>query len=107
MGKFVEVTDKGQAVGCVVFWLLAPGLIALNAYAIRMMWAWFIVRDFGARPLTWHAAMGVSLLTTYLTNHNSTKRETDWVHSIGSAIAQPLAALLIGWLYHISTRGLA
>jgi len=50
---------------------LTTGAILMEAVVVQQVWSWFIVPAFGLAPLTLVTAIGLSLLSTMLTNHRS------------------------------------
>jgi hypothetical protein len=47
----------------------------LNGWGLTKLWAWFIVTTFGLKPLPIAAAIGVSLVASYLTHQLITSKE--------------------------------
>lgn len=76
--------------------------VLMNGWALAKLWAWFIVPTFSAPPLSIPAAIGVSLVVSYLTFHAKTddKDEEDWVDILirGALVGtlKPLFALGVG-----------
>jgi hypothetical protein len=96
---------KVDAVGCVVLLLLLPFTTALYGYVLRVLWTWFMVDDFGLRPLSWHAALGLSVVVGMLAKSHAPQRNppSPWT-TVASEFIYPLLYLFFGWAYHVVTR---
>ena len=75
----------------------------LNGYVFSVLWGWFIVKTFALPALNIPAAIGVSLVVSYLTAHlsndDNNKSATEQLfRGIAWAITKPLFALIVGWI---------
>jgi hypothetical protein len=96
----------------VLFMVLgAAALIAISSiwrgYVLSVLWGWFVVPFFGARPLPLAMAIGISLIVGFLTIHRTGKeaeKEMGTAESFGLSCAVmvfvPLAVLAAGWVAH-------
>lgn len=104
-------SKASPVVGCLWF-LSIPFAVALRAWTLRVLWGWFAVVDFGMAPLTWHSAVGLSVLTAFLTHQFNPNEPTGDADSrllrlLGHWFVGPLWVLGLGGLYHLCTRGLS
>lgn len=96
----------------VILSLLAFVLLTVAAiwrgYVLTILWAWFIVPVFHLPVLGVVAAIGISLVVTFLTfqfpepnpeDNRSVGEKT--AHSIVMSLVWPAIALLSGWVYHL------
>lgn len=73
----------------------------LNGWALAKLWSWFIVGTFGLPALSIPAAIGLSMVVSYLTHQMSDKKNEDayWkilVKGWVAATIKPIFALLFG-----------
>jgi hypothetical protein len=108
MAKIVEVSDRIEFAGCVASILAEPLIAVAYGLALRTLWRWFITADFGLKPLTWHAALGLAVVVALLAKPlpAQSDKSSSW-YGLVMRLAWPAYAFVLGWLYHISTRGLA
>lgn len=73
---------------------------ALNGWTLTILWKWFIVPSFDARPLAVPYAMGISLIIRSAVYQPPGKEERSQGlgSTIGIAIAKPFIVLALGWL---------
>lgn len=82
--------------------------IAVNAFVLMKLWAWFIVPLFGLSELALWEAAGVALVIALLTHQETSTTNSD-ENSLSNSIARlvskvfvsPLIYLLFGWIVHI------
>jgi hypothetical protein len=86
----------------VTFLLAVPTIVALyvaailaRGFVLTILWGWFAVPVFGLPALSIAAAIGLTVLLSYLLNH--TKESV----SLGNIFIQALAALGAGYLIHL------
>ncbi len=101
-----------SATGCVVALLSIPVLIVLsvvaNAYALSVLWGWFVVPLFALPALSIPVAMGLSVIVNFMTSHSTTESKTSdddepWETLLKAfiyVIFRPGFALLFGWIIH-------
>ena len=86
--------------------------IILNGWALVKLWSWFIVPTFHLPGLTIPAAIGLGIVTAYLTHQVSIKNFRDEMREeielwerIGYAFlygtAKPLLAVVFGWIINM------
>lgn len=71
----------------------------LDAYALTVLWSWFIVTTFHLPALTIYAAMGLALVVSYLTKQpdwEAQKQEDFLFKRHVAGFIKPLLALFIG-----------
>lgn len=96
--------SKNEALGgCLVLLTLTPVAIMVQAWAIRTIWAWFIVPEFGAKPLSFIGAYGISTfagLISYKGGFTSKGKTMEEILGafVGSAFVYPLMTVGIAWL---------
>jgi hypothetical protein len=82
----------------VVVALFIPSAL-LNAWALRILWGWFITPEFGlAVPGYWMAA-GLSMTVRFVTSQYS-EDHRKWNEKMMYSISLPLFAVLFGWIVH-------
>jgi len=74
-----------------------------SGYALSVLWAWFIVPAFGLPMLSIPAAIGVSMIVSYITHQTipSDKEESSFekiTKGILEATMKPAFALGFGWI---------
>lgn len=90
------------------FFVLLPLSAALNGYVISVLWGWFIVTTFGARPLGLLPAMGLAIFTGKLTSHLAQLDFAPKAKSAGELLAVGAFASVVraaiylgmGWCVH-------
>jgi hypothetical protein len=99
----LEAVEKAL-IGCLaVPFVLIVGVplqalaICLQSWVAVNLWEWFVVNQFGVRPLNIALAAGLLLLVELFTNHPAKR---DFGDTIGSWFIRPLLLLLFGWLIH-------
>lgn len=83
----------------VVALLISVPLIFLWAWALRILWGWFIVTTFPAVPMLSYAqAMGVSVTVSILKGavHEAKEKEESWKYLLG-VLLKPIMAVGVGW----------
>ena len=91
--------------GCVLLLISLPFSALWSGYVLSVLWGWFIVPTFEARPLAVLPAIGLALVVGYLTKQEQQTEDTrDKDDKIISALVHmflsPLIALLFGWILH-------
>lgn len=72
-----------------------------RGFVLTFLWGWYIVPVFHVPTLTIMPAIGISLLTGYLTHQASGMQDDDKVGNVITAIfIHPAAVLFIGWIIH-------
>lgn len=93
-----------KAVGYTVAFLVAMILSSLiNGYGLSVIWSWFMVTIFGLPELTIPAAIGVSLVVSFLTYNESSESNGKGVlellgEMLAKAIGKTLGIILVGWI---------
>jgi len=75
--------------------LWIPAAVALDAWVLVTLWRWFVVPEFGARPLSCFGASGLSLLATYALVHIAWDKGDDEKGQLARSIVRNVAAALI------------
>ena len=92
-----------KAVGYTVTFLVAMILSSLiNGYGLSVIWLWFMVTTFGLPELTIPAAIGVSLVVSFLTYNESSESNGKGVlellgEMLVKVIGKTLVIILVGW----------
>lgn len=101
------------AVGCGVFLLIFAGAIVsifLRAWALTVLWGWFIVPTFHIAPITMTVAMGASVIIGLfrVAEYKALEETTDplekrkrYTHVASQWLLVPLMSVAMGWLIHI------
>ena len=93
-----------KAVGYTVTFLVAMSLSSvINGYGLSIIWSWFMVTTFGLPELTIPAAIGVSLVVSFLTYTGNEKADSkDVLVLLGDMLAKvlgkTLVIILVGWI---------
>ena len=74
--------------------------ILLGGFVIQTLWGWFIVTTFGLKSLTIAQAIGLSLVTHYLTYNSSTDSSEDVKNSVIRTACIPIISLVVGYIVH-------
>lgn len=86
------------------FLITAIGGSIWRGYVLSVLWGWFVVTTFGARPLGIAAAIGVSCVVSFLTFHYrpAPKDDREAGEKIGEACVLaflgPAFSLLFGYI---------
>lgn len=86
--------------------LLSIPLALVKAWAMCLIWKWFIVPQFGVAELTIRAAIGLSCLAAMLQYFEVKPAQTDkerleaFGGFLGRQLFLPLAAVCIGYLWY-------
>ncbi len=82
--------------------LLIAVAAAANGYVLSILWGWFIVTTFHAPALSIPAAIGISMVVSYLTATYNDAKDPDrkWFGPLVYVISRPLFALGIGAVVH-------
>ena len=99
--------NTGAIIGCAAYFILLPFTALLNGYALSMLWQWFVVSTFEARPIGILPAIGIAMVAGFLTKqYNSSDPDPSKSHStrmaelIAYTVLNPLFALVFGWIVH-------
>lgn len=85
------------AVGAMlVFAAITAANIALDAFVLVKLWAWFVVPTFGLPALSMKVAAGLSVAVALLTHQSMPQRDTNKI--LAYHIIAPLMALLTGFI---------
>ena len=75
------------------------------AYVLATLWDWFIVPEFGVKPLSYVAALGIALIVGLLTRDTESanikaeyKEKKTLLEAVLFAVMYPLMILTMGWL---------
>ncbi len=69
----------------------------LRGFVLSMLWGWFLVPIFGLPTLGIAAAIGISLVSTFLTyQHVETGENTNTGKRTAIILLHPLVALIVG-----------
>ena len=85
------------AIGVITVFVLT---MILQGFVLKVLWAWFVVPTFQLPGLTIPAALGLSMVTSYLT-HQYHKDERSIEEQMVYAVNECLLALAIGWIIHL------
>lgn len=92
------------AFGCLTF-LVLPPFIAWRSFVITKLWAWFVVAQFDAKPLTMPVAYGLCLAVMVImpklrdSDDPSLRTSAEkFASMITSAAVGPAVALVVGWI---------
>jgi hypothetical protein len=101
-----KTSSEDAMVGCLIALVSWPILAIWNGYALSVLWGWFVVTTFEARPLTIPAAIGVAAVVGYLTKQDDDYIDKDKtpteriIQSIGMSLIRPAFALAFGWVIY-------
>jgi hypothetical protein len=99
--------DQLKVLGCLAAFAYIPVLVLLSAFthgwALTTLWRWFIVPTFGATPLTYLQAVGMSMTVRLMTYHVSASKEQE-EKGIGYTVVKATAGAI---LYPVLTVGSA
>lgn len=75
-------------------------LCVWEGFAIKVLWGWFLVPQFGFPPIGIAHAVGISVLAGLLTHQAASNAGSDerTAQVLAYAAVSPLAALLVGWI---------
>lgn len=99
--------DSSVAItGCLIQLATLSVSVLWNGYVLSILWGWFIVPTFEARPLAVLPAIGMAFVVRYLTHqYDSYTDESKSLNERASiaivvALLDPAVALLVGWILH-------
>jgi uncharacterized membrane protein SpoIIM required for sporulation len=95
-----ELKDLGKVVGK---FLVGVSAVALNAYVVTVLWAWFVVAVFGLPALSIAAVLGLHLLYKMFTFNQRVEINLveDGVSADIASIVLSLLALGVGYGIHL------
>jgi hypothetical protein len=81
---------------------IIPIAAVWSGFVLSILWGWFAVPAFGLPPLSIPAAIGVSMIASYLTYQYGLKSADgeDGGKSLLNVLLRPLVALMVGWVVH-------
>jgi hypothetical protein len=82
----------------------SPFICMLHGWYTMLLWRWFIP----APPITWHAAVGMSLVIAFVKIRNvegAGKSPTEVIKSIVAVQISLALAVFIGWLFWLCGFG--
>lgn len=99
MSKETETPET--VTGCLFGWALIPLAYYLKAWALVMLWGWFITPQFHIAVPPKSIALGLAIIYGLLAYSPSIKRSSDkfYVQMIATCLA-PTFSVGIGWLIH-------
>ncbi len=73
---------------------------AWSGFVLVKLWAWFIVPQFHAAPLSITTAIGIALITGLLCKAPGRGKDEEWKAGVSIAVMLivPTIALLFGWI---------
>lgn len=98
--------DSTAVIGCLALLVSWPVLAIWNGYVLSVLWGWFIVTTFEARPLTIPAALGIAAVLGYLTHQVEEYTDKDkstlerFTQTILVGLFRPAFALAFGWIVY-------
>lgn len=85
-----------------VLFLSLPFITLLNGWALQLLWGWFIVPVFALAPLSIGAAIGLSMVVSYLTYQYSlssdAKTQAELLGATVALFVRPVFAVAFGWV---------
>jgi hypothetical protein len=89
-------------VALIINLLLTPFVMLFEGWALSKVWLWFIVPQFGLRPITIPYALGLNLLITMFVHRVDLKSEKEQFPAafLMQSLACNAVLLLIGWVIH-------
>lgn len=76
--------------------LMLPFYMAWKGYAVKVLWAWFLV-PLGVVAISTSQAVGLTLLWTFMSMRNQKMDSQSTGDLLFFAFASPAFALLLGW----------
>ena len=112
MGLRPERQDGMKIFATIIGFVVLVAVMAVygcfvQGFVISHLWDWFIVPTFGLKPLLIREALGLGLVTSYLTYQIQSKPKSpkgeiwDTTPDVLTTLLHPWMALLIGWIVHI------
>lgn len=77
--------------------LLAVAAI-FNGWVLSILWGWFFVPILGLPVIGVAQAIGIAIVVGYLTHQRRKTQEGDHAEEVAYIVAQPLFALLAGYI---------
>lgn len=73
--------------------------VVLDAWALAILWTWFVVPLFNVPNMGLIDAAGISLIVNFLIREaRKTDEEIDWAKTIAKVLVPPLTSVGIGWI---------
>ena len=86
-----------NVVGVLIGIALFAGMIIWSAYAMTVIWNWFIVSIFNIENINIAQAVGIMLFVS-LINKRRPKSNPDYWSDFAFIIINPLVVLIVGWI---------
>jgi len=100
-----------DASGCIVSVLSIVALVVINivvnAWALTILWAWFVVPVFALPILTIGQAAGLACIISFIWGGNGRKSEYKtgsvewWSELVSKAVFNPVLAVAVGFIIHL------
>lgn len=83
--------------------IVVAAAILARAFAIVLLWRWFIVPTFHLPVLTWQVAYGMALVISLLRpvealEHKEEKFEARVIRTVAANVIEPWLIVLMGWI---------
>ena len=72
----------------------------LRGIVLSILWGWFVF-PLGLPMITGALALGIALLVSYMTDHDSKKEDRELGTAMALCVTQPLFVLLVGFIIHL------
>ena len=83
-----------------IAWIIL-GLV-VRGWALSTMWAWFVVKQFGQRPLSYPEALGISgLIAMLVINPTAQIEKRDYWQNILISIMMNVLFVGVGWIWSV------
>jgi hypothetical protein len=97
------MTKLEKNLTAILLWVIVGPLISIwGGFVLNKLWAWFIVNQFGVCPLSIPQAIGINIITHYLTVNRTKTDDNDALTLIGSTaifwVLYGSIALLFGYI---------
>lgn len=89
-----DTVDSSQKVFYVVLTFILEGV------AVQLLWGWFVVPILGLHPISFTAAIGLTLLANLWTQQYITRNEEETIKFYHFGIINSLATIVIGFFVH-------
>ena len=66
----------------VILLIVLPFSLILNGLVLKKLWGWFVVANFGLKPLSIPSAIGIALIVSFLTYPGTPPGELDIISSV-------------------------
>ena len=74
----------------------------LNGYVLSVVWGWFFVPVLNLPPISVLQAIGIAMVVSFLTYHDSGKKssEQETATLVAMIFVRPFITLFFGWILH-------